>query len=329
MILKPRISVLLPVHNAVRFLPEALASLAGQTRRDFEVIAVDDGSTDGSGEFLGKFAVQHEWLRVLTQENVGIAVALNRALAASEGGLVARMDADDIADKKRFDLQAEFLEAHPRIGVCGSWARTFGEGREAVVRAPVWDDAIRSWLIFGSAFVHPAVMMRREVLLGLEGPYRPGVEDYDLWMRLAETTRFHNLPEVLLKYRRHSTQTTRLANDGRARQAEKLRLDLLTRLGVNGSFAQQRAHGALGFETINGDRPQPHAVASWLEFLCQAVPASGWCSEEALRTDAADAWWRYMRAGDGGATAAWTYGRAPAAKRTSKTLFRMARLALR
>jgi Glycosyl transferase family 2 len=327
----PKISVLLPVYNAARFLPEALASLAGQTCGDFEVVAVDDGSTDGSGEMLKEFALKYGWLRILHQENSGIAAALNHAFSASQGGLIARMDADDIADQRRLELQSEFLRTHSAIGVCGSWARTFGEGRELVIQAPVTDDAIRSWLIFGSAFVHPAVMMRRDVLRNLDGPYLPipGAEDYDLWVRLADTTRFYNLPQVLLKYRRHSTQVTQQGNEARVIQAGKVRLDLLTRLGINCSAREQRAHVALGFEPVDREKPESDEVAAWLMRLYEAVPATGWCSTTALRKDCADAWGRYCRRYGRGPGAALAFWRLPLIPHDARSAWRALRLALR
>ncbi len=326
---KPEISVLFPVRNAVNFLSEALSSLAVQVSRDFEVVAVNDGSTDGSGEMLEGFAKEYRWLKVLHQEKSGIAIALNRAFSASRGDLIARMDADDVADPRRLAIQAEFFASHPTIGVCGSWARVFGGEGEAVIRPPVADDAIRSWLVFGSAFVHPAVMMRRDVLLRLEGPYRTGVEDYDLWVRLAEMTLMHNIPVVLLRYRRHPSQTTQSANEARILQAEKVRMELLTRLGINYSATERRVHACLGLETSEGERPLFRDVADWLERLITAIPASGWCSESALRLACANAWWRYMQKGHGGPASAWMFGRAAVAGRTPRTLFRMARLALR
>jgi hypothetical protein len=242
------------------------------------------------------------------------------------------MDADDIADRDRLRLQAEYLQAHLDVGVCGAWARTFGNGPEAVIRIPVTDDAIRARLVFGSAFVHPAVMMRREVLSQLAGPYEPGappLEDYTLWLALSGLTRMHNLPRVLLRYRRHPEQVTRADKAPVGEDLLHLRLGLLTRLGISCNAVERRAHAALGFEMVDGARPQSQDVAAWLTRLCEVVPTTGWCSAAALRADCAEAWWRFMRAGEGGLGAAWHYMSASVMRPTAKALFRVVRLALR
>lgn len=326
------ISVLLPVHNAAAFLSEALASLVEQTCRDFEVVAVNDGSTDQSGALLQQYAESNPWLVVLHQEKSGIAVALNRAYAVSRGRLIARMDADDIAEPRRLELQAEFLQTHPEVGVCGAWARTFGNGPETVIRAPVADDAIRAWLVFGSAFVHPAVMMRRDVLAQLTRPYEPAappLEDYTLWLVLSGLTRFHNLPKVLLRYRRHPDQVTRPNQTHAGEELLRLRVGLLSRLGIDCNAVERRAHAALGLEPAHGARPKSQEVATWLKRLREAVPATGWCSPAALRAECAEAWWRFMRSGAGGPVEAWRYLSASVARPTLKTCFRVVRLALR
>lgn len=328
----PKISVLLPVYNAARFLPESLASLQMQTCGDFEVVAVDDGSTDDSGQMLEQFASKHDWLRVFRQERAGIATALNHAFAMSRGEFIARMDADDIADRRRLEVQAEFLRANPSIGVCGSWVRNFGEGCDAVVRAPVNNDAIRAWLLFGSAFVHPAVMMRREILLLLRQPYEsdaPPVEDYALWLALSERTQFHNLPRELLRYRIHPGQVTQGKSASAGQKLMQLRIDLLVRLGIHVTASELRAHAAVGFEPVDFGKAQAQEVEAWLERLCELVPATGWCSGQAVCVACADAWWRYMRENKGGLREAWIYGRSSLVKHTIRTFFRMARLALR
>jgi glycosyltransferase involved in cell wall biosynthesis len=116
----PLISVVMPVYDAGEYLVDAVASIVEQTLDDWELIAVDDGSQDGSGEILEWFALQDARIRVIGQANAGIVAALNRGCAAARGPLIARMDADDVAFPQRLARQAEFMRRHPECVVVGS-----------------------------------------------------------------------------------------------------------------------------------------------------------------------------------------------------------------
>jgi len=159
----PTVSVLLPVRNAGPYLDACLESLERQTLIDFEVVTVDDGSGDGSGDRLDSWASLKPWLRVLHQPPEGLVAALNRGLAACRGSLVARMDADDISERDRLEQQVGFLVRHPDVAVVGSWYRIVDhDGRQVGERrVPCTDLEIRWMLDFCSPFAHSAVMIRR------------------------------------------------------------------------------------------------------------------------------------------------------------------------
>lgn len=327
----PPVSVLLPVHNPGRHLAPALRSLAAQQDVKFEVIAIDDGSTDGSRETLSAAAREYSWLRVFTQERRGVALTLNRGLAESRGRLIARMDADDLAVPHRLHAQIQLLEREPSVGVCGSWFRTFGDGRSAVVKVPTANASIRARLVFGSALAHPSVMMRRELLVATGGPYKTdeeGVEDYGLWLRLAPLTRFHNVPEVLLHYRMHPAQVTAQPNAERLIRLERLRLDLLNRCGLRLTDAERRVHATTAFAPdARGDAALPE-TGVWLARLADEVPRAGWCDAASLRRECAEAWWRCCRRKDHGWWNARYFLGNPLAPRTPRTVWRALRLAL-
>lgn len=214
----PRVSVLLPVRDAASTLPACLDSLLGQTLRDHEVIAVDDGSTDGSGEVLAARAGEDPRLVLLRTPQRGLVAALNAALAAARAPLVARMDADDVARPGRLALQAERLERDPGVDVLGCRVELVGASRSEGMRAYVgWlnglldHEAIVRDLLVESPLVHPSVAMRTQTLRGLGG-WRAfdGPEDYDLWLRAREAgLRFAKLPEILLAWRDRETRLTR------------------------------------------------------------------------------------------------------------------------
>jgi glycosyltransferase involved in cell wall biosynthesis len=213
----PRVCVLLPVRNALGTLDACLDSLAAQTLADHEVIAIDDGSSDGSGERLTARARTDLRLRVVRSPPLGVTAALNRALAGARAPLVARMDADDVAHPDRLRLQAERLERDASVDVLGcrvALGAASGGGMRSYV---AW---LNSLLDHASMFrdrfvespvVHPSVAMRRDALLRLGG-WRcfPGPEDYDLWLRAFEAgLRFAKLDETLLFWRDSPERLTR------------------------------------------------------------------------------------------------------------------------
>jgi glycosyltransferase involved in cell wall biosynthesis len=207
------------VKDAAATLPECLASLLGQSLTDFEVVAVDDGSEDGSRGCLERAAAGDPRVRVLrTQGAPGLVGALNTAFRAARGRLLARMDADDVAHEERLQLQAEALEGSTNADILGTRVAVLGgtenDGMQAYVE---WsnrlgdDAAIRRDLFVESPLVHPSVMMRAPVLLDLGG-YRAyeGPEDYDLWLRAAAAGfRFAKLDQTLLLWRDGPGRLTR------------------------------------------------------------------------------------------------------------------------
>jgi len=197
----PRVSVLMPVYNAERFLREAVDSILAQTFRDFEFLIIDDGSTDGSGEILRSYADPR--LRLIPNgRNLGLTATLNRGLDLAWGAYVARMDADDVSLPERLARQVAFLDARPDVGIVGVWARAFGETHFKIPH-PADPERIRAKLLFDSALVHPSVLMRRSLLDAHGLKYRDfyRMEDYDLWQRAARVFPLANLPEYLLRYR--------------------------------------------------------------------------------------------------------------------------------
>jgi glycosyltransferase involved in cell wall biosynthesis len=219
----PSISVLLPVHNAGRFLRAAVASILAQTHRDFELIAVDDGSTDASGRILDAFAATDSRVRLISRPNTGIVGALNDGLAVARGEFIARMDADDIAEPGRLEQQLAHLLIHPEIIALGTFARVIDPAGHVVGlhEPPCGHDAILARLLDadGGALLHPSLVFRRSAL-EVAGAYDPAfcrAEDLDFYFRLSLHGGLANLPEPLLRYRQHpaSTNFTRRAEQRR------------------------------------------------------------------------------------------------------------------
>lgn len=189
----PRISVLLPVYNASETLDEALESLWKQRFRNFEVLAVDDGSTDGSADILARHGEHELRLRTLRSEHLGLVPALNLALTQSQAPFLARMDADDRSHPDRLELQLTAMLHNPKLGVVGTKVHVFprGQVQDGWKRYQTWINGLISpqqharEIFVESPLAHPSVLIRREALDAVGG-YQdpPWPEDYDLWLRM-------------------------------------------------------------------------------------------------------------------------------------------------
>jgi len=210
----PSVSVLLPVYNSARFLSLALDSILSQTHADFELVALDGGSTDGSIALLQQAAARDGRVQVVVEPGLALIESLNLGLSRARAPLIARMDADDVARSDRFAKQCAFLQRHPDIvAVSGAVDIIDEAGRYVETLAfPTLPAAVAEELPFRPVVVHPAVMMRADAVRRLGG-YRPiarYAEDYDLWLRLVEVGAIANLPDVLLSYRMHASNASRL-----------------------------------------------------------------------------------------------------------------------
>ena len=202
----------MPVRNGGRYLELAVASIIAQTMREWELIAIDDGSTDATMSILQRFAAADGRITVLSGEGTGIVAALNQGIAASRSELIARMDADDIAMPERLARQIELMAARPDLLASGSTAiriDTFGKVT-GLFSVPTDAFAISHEMMRRSPFIHPTMIIRRGALMAAGG-YRPGcayAEDYDLWLRMEEAGLLANLAEPTLWFRVHKEQTS-------------------------------------------------------------------------------------------------------------------------
>lgn len=238
----PRISILLPVRNEERYLPAALDSLFRQTLPDWEVVAVNDGSTDGSAAILDQAAGRDPRIRVIHAPPLGLVSALNAGLAECRAPLVARMDGDDICHPRRLERQTAFLGTHPDVTLVASRVRHMPRQQmtDGMHAYEVWQNSLLAHeeiirdLFVESPFVHPSVAFRREPVMQLGGYRDHGwPEDYDLWLRMARAgARFARLPENLFYWRERPERLTRTARAYtleafRTCKAHHLRLDFL------------------------------------------------------------------------------------------------------
>ncbi len=241
----PCVSILLPVRNEERFLPAALTSIFNQTIASWELIAVDDGSTDGTSAILDDAARRDPRVRVMRPSRRGLPAGLNAGLEACRAPLIARMDGDDISHPRRLEIQAAFLSANPSAGLVACSFRHFPRHRlrSGMLAYEEWQngllshDSIMRDLYVESPFVHPSIMFRKEAVLAVGGYRDMGwAEDYDLWLRLASAgTRFARLPQTLFFWRERAERATRTMSEYTAAAFRACKAHHLKKSFLNGA----------------------------------------------------------------------------------------------
>lgn len=226
----PLVSVLLPVYNAGKYIHEALESIIGQTYSDFELVVVDDGSTDESVKVVEAYSEKDARIRLITNRHDFID-SLNLGLSVCRGKYVARMDADDKMKPHRLAEQIAVMESHPEIAFCSSYMQHMGA--DVVYKSDLYGkiEQLAITLLLGNFISHPTVMLRREFLFSNELGYRKGynyAEDYKLWVDIALVGgQLYVVPEPLIEYRISEEQTSAIYHEEQYDVALKIRNELL------------------------------------------------------------------------------------------------------
>lgn len=234
----PRVSVLLPVYNAEAYVGDAVRSILAQTFTDFELIVIDDGSTDASPRILADLARGDARVRLTSRPNRGNIATLNELIDLARGEYFARMDHDDIAFPERFACQVEFLDSHPEVVAAGSRALFIDdEGLPLMVAMHHYshEQIERALMKPELGIVHPSVMMRAAACRAIGG-YRaeyPHAEDLDFFLRLGELGRLENMPEPLLQYRTHPSSVSARHMEVQWQSAKKAVEAALVRRGAD------------------------------------------------------------------------------------------------
>jgi glycosyltransferase involved in cell wall biosynthesis len=204
-----RVSVILPVYNGQPFLAAAVDSILSQTFGWFELIAIDDGSTDDSLAVLQAFASTDPRVTIVSRPNRGLVATLNEGIALARGDYIARMDSDDIAAPDRFTVQVAYLDANQDVVALGGQILLIDEADRPLcpLSLPLDHKMIdgKHMTSLGSVLCHLAAMIRTQALRDVGGydTSMEAAEDFDLWLRLAEIGRLANLPDTVLRYRQH------------------------------------------------------------------------------------------------------------------------------
>ena len=208
----PRVTVMLPTFQSERYLRETLESIFAQTLQDFELLIIDDKSTDGTLDIVHSF--DDTRIKVLPGPQKGLAEALNFGMQQASGEYIARIDADDLMVSERLAKQYAYMDNHPEVAVCGGWQQYFG--RSTYLHAPpASPEQCKANLLFRCDLCHSTLMLRKKVFLENQLLYNPefAAEDFELWTRVLNHGEIVNLPEVLGYYREDGKSITSIKKE--------------------------------------------------------------------------------------------------------------------
>lgn len=209
MVVSPAVSVLMPVYNSSQFLSEAIDSILEQSLTDFELVIIDDGSTDGSLVTLKNYVKKDPRIKLVTRENRGISSTRNELVSLAAGKYIAWMDSDDVSHKRRLEKQVTYLSENLGIVAVGSLVNFIDDDGDKICRwnVPLTNNEIDKLHIVGSgaALIFPASMMVKQVVDSVGGfdESLTGAEDLCLFLRLSEKGKIENINELLFTYRLH------------------------------------------------------------------------------------------------------------------------------
>ncbi len=255
-----KVSVIMPAYNVEKYVSEAIESILNQTFTDFELIIINDGSTDNTASIIDEYAKKDKRIRFINHsKNKGLIAVLNEGLDLCNGQYIARMDSDDISLPERFAKQVAYLDTHPECGVLGTWFHVFGNKDYINNTHPKKLDILK--ILQGCFVAHPTVMMRKSVIdkygFRYDADYKHA-EDYELWSRMIFVTEIHNLQEVLLQYRWTDTNISVVHSQTQQNVAKQVKQNILDKL-TNNTEKQQYI-----VDWINGRIKKGFLLPKWL-----------------------------------------------------------------
>lgn len=199
---EPRVSIILPTYNGARFIEKSIESVLAQSFKEWELLVIDDGSSDGTAEVVNKLRERDERVHYMrNQENMGIQKTLNRGLTEARGELIARIDDDDTwIDGEKLARQVKFLDENPEYGLVGCGVVVMDENYKELFRYlhPETNEEIKKKLLFKNVFTHSAVLFRKGIVMECggygEGEDSKHIEDYALWLDVGRKCKLANLP---------------------------------------------------------------------------------------------------------------------------------------
>jgi glycosyltransferase involved in cell wall biosynthesis len=223
----PLVSVIMPVYNCVHFVGDAIDSIISQTFNNFELIIIDDCSTDGTFGVISSYV--HPQIKIIKKvANTGLVTSLNLGIEKAAGEFIARMDGDDVCHPDRLRQQVNLLTADSEIVLCGTWYQLLNTNQ--IVKHPLSHEEIKLALLDYCALGHPTVMFRKQFILQNNLKYNvnsAAAEDYDLWTKIISLGKVANIPQTLLFYRTHPNQVSRTRQYDQETNSELCRIRML------------------------------------------------------------------------------------------------------
>jgi glycosyltransferase involved in cell wall biosynthesis len=264
-----KISIILPVYNAEKYVSAAIDSILQQTFTDFELLLINDASTDDSRAILENYAAQDRRIRLIDNpQNMGLTATLNKAIDLCRGEYIARMDADDISLPQRLETQAAFLDANPAIGFCGTWAALINAdgqltGEQWVMQ--LTPGLIHARMYFHNCFVHTSMMLRQKYAqMKYDAVNYPIQEDYEFWTRLVKITKGAVIPQILTHYRAHMESITASKQEKARNFTNRIILRELEELGLQPSPQEFDVHLSIGNQEISPNESFVESAYQWL-----------------------------------------------------------------
>lgn len=229
---KTLISVVMPVYNVALYIVESVTSILNQTIIDFELLIIDDCSSDNTLSILEE--IKDDRIKIIRKEkNLGLVHSLNLGFELAQGKYIARMDGDDISVKDRFEKQLAILEQNPNIILCGSWIQHFGKSREIVKFKESHEEIVIQMLLYCSLSFGTAMLRRKSLALFKFNESKKHVEDYDFLSRIVWEGELHNIQEVLYHYRVHDNQVSALYKNIQIEGDIPIKLSLFKKLNYD------------------------------------------------------------------------------------------------
>jgi len=263
----PKLTVLMSVYNSELYVKHAIDSILNQTFGDFEFIIFNDGSSDRSADIIRSFSDPR--IRFIDyKENSGrYTERLNEGIRIAGGKYIARMDHDDIAFPKRLGRQFKFMEDNPDIGACGANIVTIGAVEGRVIRFQTEYEMIKSTLFFNGALAHPTIIMRKSVLeknnIVYDSNFYP-IEDYKLYLDISRYSKLGNIPEVLLKYRLHPDQMSKVFYAAQRAITKKIYKQQFQEMGVTATDKELEVHSSLWDASLARSSYDINETGEWL-----------------------------------------------------------------
>jgi glycosyltransferase involved in cell wall biosynthesis len=240
----PKVSILMPVYNAGQYLSQALDSILSQSFRDWELILINDGSTDDSESVITRYDDERIYY-IKNPVNLKLIKTLNKGIDYCGGRYIARMDADDICHPDRLKQQVKFLDSHPEYLMCGTSAIVIDSTgkKTGKIHNLTDNDYLQIGLMFSPSFIHPGMMIRREILCRnrYDEAYKHA-EDYELWCRIARQGKVANIDSELLRYRWHGSNVSVVYNEAQEELKDKIIKNEISRLGLSPTEEELLCH---------------------------------------------------------------------------------------